>query len=56
MHYKTYKLIPWPYCKLIIDYLLDNEYDLFKQCYQVDNGWLVPIEALDIVCPHKFYE
>ena len=56
MHYKTYKLIPWPYCKLIIDYLLDNEYDLFKQCYQADNGWLVPIEALDIAWPYKFYE
>lgn len=56
MHYKTYKLIPWPYCKLIIDYLLDNDYELYKQCYKVDNGWLVPREALDIAWLHKFYE
>ena len=39
-----------------INYLLDNNYDLFKQCYQVDNGWLIPREALDIAWPHKFYE
>lgn len=56
MHFKTYKLIPWPYCILIVDYLLDNDYDLYKKCHKVNNDWLIPQEALDVACPHKFYE
>lgn len=52
-----YILIPWPFCTLIIDHLLEFDQLNFNRCYSAEgDGWLIPQDIVDKLWPKEFYE